>query len=158
MRRLSILLALVCALFVLVGTASAARERLRAFAAADGMQEVPAVDTRATGRGAFKMNKDGTALEYKLNVRRLENARFAHIHLGAQGSNGPVVAFLRADRVDGPVKGRYAEGEITADELLGPLAGQPLSALLEAIEAGNTYINVHTDAHPAGEIRGQIDE
>lgn len=158
MRRLSILLAALCAIFVMAGTAAATRQHLRAEAHATGAQEVPAVATDARGRATFKLNKDGTMLAFKLNVSKLENARFAHIHLGANGSNGPVVAFLRADRVDGPVKGRYAEGELTAADLVGPLAGQPLSALLKEIEAGNTYINVHTDAHPAGEIRGQIEQ
>jgi hypothetical protein len=28
--------------------------------------------------------------------------------------------------------------------------------VVEAMEAGNTYVNVHTVAHPPGEIRGQI--
>lgn len=154
MRRLMILLTMLCALFLVVGTAVASRERYEASARGD--QEVPEVMTDARGEAAFRLNKDGTVLKYRLNVRRLENARFAHIHLGAEGSNGPIVAFLRKDRVDGPVRGRYAEGELTAADLIGPLAGQPLSALIEAIEAGNTYINVHTDAHPAGEIRGQI--
>lgn len=158
MRRLSILLVTIFALFLTVGTVTATREFFRAQAHADGHQEVPSVDTRARGRANFRLKKDGSALIYRLNVSRLSNARFAHIHLGPEGSNGPIVAFLRKDRVDGPVKGRYAEGEITAADLLGPLAGQPLSALVEAIEAGNTYINVHTDLNPAGEIRGQIEE
>ena len=56
---------------------------------------------------------------------------------------------------------------ITAGNLVGPLAGQPLSALVDAIEAGNAYVNVHTNDgvpptntgpgdFPAGEIRGQL--
>jgi hypothetical protein len=40
--------------------------------------------------------------------------------------------------------------------LIGPLAGQPFSALLNQMQAGNTYVNVHTVQNPAGEIRGQI--
>jgi hypothetical protein len=49
-----------------------------------------------------------------------------------------------------------ATGTITAADLVGPLAGQPLSALVDAMEAGETYVNVHTSQFPAGEIRGQI--
>ena len=59
--------------------------------------------------------------------------------------------------------------EITAADLVGPLAGQPLSALIDAIDAGNIYVNVHTNDFvdppntgagdfPGGEIRGQVHE
>jgi hypothetical protein len=40
-------------------------------------------------------------------------------------------------------------------ELEGPLAGMSLADLVVQIDAVNTYVNVHTDAHPGGEIRGQ---
>jgi hypothetical protein len=58
--------------------------------------------------------------------------------------------------VPGRFDGVYVEGTITASNLVGPLAGQPLSALLDAMRAGNTYVNVHTSANAGGEIRGQI--
>jgi hypothetical protein len=58
--------------------------------------------------------------------------------------------------VPGRFDGVYVEGTITTSNLVGPLAGQPLSALLDAMRAGNTYVNVHSSAHAGGEIRGQI--
>ena len=50
---------------------------------------------------------------------------------------------------------------------MGSLAGQPLSALIDQINAGNAYVNIHTNDgvaptdtgpgdFPGGEIRGQI--
>jgi hypothetical protein len=56
-------------------------------------------------------------------------------------------------------RGPLATGTITADEVVGPLETEddPLSALMEAINAGNAYVNVHTTQFPPGEIRGQID-
>jgi hypothetical protein len=56
---------------------------------------------------------------------------------------------------------------ITRDNLLGQLIGQPLSALIDHINAGNAYVNIHTNDgvaptdtgpgdFPGGEIRGQI--
>jgi CHRD domain len=47
------------------------------------------------------------------------------------------------------------EGELTAAHLRGPLAGQPLSALVALLAAGQTYTNVHTTRHPGGEVRSQ---
>ena len=49
-----------------------------------------------------------------------------------------------------------AEGVITASSLVGSLAGQPLSTLLDRIVSGEAYVNVHTTQFPPGEIRGQI--
>jgi hypothetical protein len=56
---------------------------------------------------------------------------------------------------------------ITQTNLVGALAGQPLSALIDALRNGNAYVNVHTNDgvaptdtgpgdFPSGEIRGQI--
>jgi hypothetical protein len=124
-----------------------------------GANEVPPVDTHGQGQATFKLSEDGTQLEYELNAANLSSPILqAHIHLGPAGENGPVVAFLF-----GPVpapgvvnNGRLSSGTIEANDLIGPLAGQPLSELVEAIEAGNTYVNVHTDQNGGGEVRGQI--
>ena len=44
----------------------------------------------------------------------------------------------------------------TAGDLVGPLAGSELLALLNEIAAGNVYVNLHTADFPAGELRGQL--
>jgi CHRD domain len=122
-----------------------------------GAEEVPAVDTDAWGMAQFKLSKDGTILSYKLGAIGLEGATVSHIHLGAPGVNGAPVVFLFGPVAGGmDVNGVFVRGEITADDLVGALAGMPLSALVEQIEAGNAYVNVHTLANPGGEIRGQI--
>jgi hypothetical protein len=135
-----------------------------------GRNEVPVRDTRAAGNAVFHLSDDGTELEYKLIVANIENVVAAHIHLGPEGVNGPVVAFLygMVPPGGGRIQGPIATGTITAADLIGPLAGQPLSALVAAIEAGNAYVNVHTDNgvappnqgpgdFPGGEIRGQME-
>jgi hypothetical protein len=154
LKHVRLLFGLLVLVFATTGMAAAAP---RAFVAeADGAQEVPAVETSAQGAAVFVLSDDGESLGYRVWVTGLEDVRFAHIHLAPEGANGPVVTFLQRDRVDGPVRGKYAEGVITAADLLGPLAGQSISDLVAAIDAGNTYINIHTDAFPAGELRGQI--
>jgi aldose sugar dehydrogenase len=126
-----------------------------------GANEVPPVDSRATGQAIFRPGKDGHSLAFRLIVANIKDVTQAHIHLGRPGVNGSVVAWLYpegppAQLIPGRFGGVLAEGTITAAELVGPLAGQPLSALLEAMRAGEAYVNVHTSRHPAGEIRGQI--
>lgn len=134
-----------------------------------GEQEVPARDTNAQGQAIFHLSKDETAIDYKLIVANIENVVAAHIHVGAAGVNGPVVAFLAGPFPPGGgrVDGVLAQGTITAANLVGPLAGHPLSELISEMRDGNTYANVHTDDgvapantgrgdFPGGEVRGQI--
>jgi hypothetical protein len=126
-----------------------------------GSEEVPAADTRATGQAIFRLSSDGESLYYKLIVANIENVSMAHIHLAPAGVNGPVVAWLYPGApppslIPGRFSGVLAEGTITADSLVGPLAGMSLSDLVDAIMAGNTYVNVHTSQYPGGEVRGQI--
>lgn len=130
-----------------------------------GDQEVPSVETNATGLAKFKLNKDGTALGYKLNVANIQEVTQAHIHCGAADVNGPVVAFLFGFEEDGvTVNGTLAEGTVTASDVIPrpdsdvcPGGIADFDELLEKMRAGETYANVHTNDNPAGEIRGQID-
>jgi hypothetical protein len=126
-----------------------------------GDEEVPPVQTDAQGQAIFQLSKDGTELTYKLIVANIENVTQAHIHLGPIETNGPVVVWLYPDAppaqlIPGRFSGILATGTITADDLVGPLAGMSLDDLLDAMRAGNTYVNVHTSQFTAGEIRGQI--
>ena len=121
-----------------------------------GSEEVPMVTTDAMGEAEYKFNKEVTQLTFKVRISKIENVRFAHIHLAPVGVNGGIVLNLRTTRVNGPVNGDYAEGTVTAADLIGNLRGGPLSILKAAIESGNAYTNVHSDVYPAGEIRGQI--
>ncbi len=155
-RLISLFLLVV--LLATVGTA-AANDNFVAHLA--GRNEVPAVDTTAQGEAIFHLSEDGTELHYKLIVANIENVLMAHIHMAPLGENGSVVAWLYPDGpppqlIPGRFDGVLAEGVITADDLVGPLAGASLNDLIDEIMAGNTYVNVHTEQNPGGEIRGQI--
>ena len=126
-----------------------------------GANEVPAVETRAQGQAIFKLNKAGDAIDYKLIVSNIENVLMSHIHNAPAGTNGGVVVWLYPaspppQLIEGRFDGVLAEGTITEDNLVGSLAGQSLDDLLELMNNGETYVNVHTTQHPAGEVRGQI--
>jgi len=151
-----ILLALFVALLVLV-PAGRGENTINFVAPLKDSNEVPPRDTGATGLALFHLVNDGTELYYKLLVANIDNVTASHIHLGAAGVNGGVVAFLfGGPTTSGRTQGILAEGTITDADLIGALAGQTLEDLIEEIAAGNAYVNVHTTAFPGGEIRGQI--
>lgn len=127
------------------------------FARLRGSEEVPPVSTEARGSFVARLSSDGRSLRFRLVVNDITNANEAHIHLGRRGENGPVVAFL-AGPLSRPVSVRrgVVTGTIRREDLVGPLEGRSLSALIREMLLGNTYVNVHTTQNPGGEIRGQI--
>lgn len=167
--RIARLLAAVLLTLVTLGAAGPALAAGAYTAPLSGAQEVPERETPARGQAVFRLSADGTELHYRLIVANIDNVVGSHIHLAEAGANGPIVAFLfgPAPAGGGGTDGVLATGTITADDLVGPLAGQPLEALIAQIEAGDTYVNVHTNDgvgdtntgpgdFPGGEIRGQI--
>ena len=179
-RRLIVALALVASL---AASGSALADLLAFGAHLSAGEEVMPVgiinNSRAQGQALFELSPDGTELHYKLIAANIENAFMAHIHIGAAGANGPIAVWLfpsTTPNAPGPLgagrtNGVLAEGTITAANFVatGPLGGQPLSALIDAIQAGNAYVNVHTNNgvaptntgpgdFPGGEIRGQLSE
>jgi hypothetical protein len=81
----------------------------------------------------------------------------AHIHCAPEGENGPVAVTLfdaQGAGVETPtqVQGRITEADIGPNDC----GITTLQDLLDAMDSGDTYVNVHTNAHPDGEIRGQI--
>ena len=161
MKRFVLILAATLSLAIgaaTVATTAAASGHGRNFTAhLSGAEEVPAVETRATGQAVLSVDRDGSALHYRLIVANIEDVAQAHIHLAPDGQNGPVVAFLYGPAlIPGRTAGVLATGTITAADLIGPLSGASLDDLLDAIRAGNAYVNVHTMENPGGEVRGQI--
>lgn len=127
------------------------------FAKLRGSEEVPPVLTDAFGLAKFKVSRDERKIGFRLTVNNLSNFTQAHIHIGERGMNGPVVVFLFGPvDPDISVNKGVVEGIITAEDLIGPLKGKPLSALIDLMSEGETYVNAHTVQNPEGEIRGQI--
>jgi hypothetical protein len=167
MRRRStvlILLALVTSAMLLPGTVATARPAPPVFQTSlSPGEEVTAtpVESSARGNAVLRLSKDGSELHYRVTVSRIENVTMAHLHLAPAGANGPVVAWLYPSSpppqlIEGRLNGVLAAGTITESDLVGLLGGATLADLVDQIEAGNVYVNVHTSAYPAGEIRGQL--
>ncbi len=121
-----------------------------------GANEVPSVLSSGTGVAKFNFSTDGSAATFHVNVDEISDVRFAHIHFAKAGVNGGVVYNLRMDKVNGPVSGLYAQGEILPTMFSGQLRGGDFFILREAFRTGNAYVNVHTDRFPGGELRGQV--
>jgi hypothetical protein len=54
------------------------------------------------------------------------------------------------------MNGKLSSGNITANMLEGPMAGNQIANLTTAMKNGETYVNVHTQQNPTSKIRGQI--
>jgi hypothetical protein len=164
MKKLAFGALLVTALALVATTGSVASKSNRIFVAhLSGANELPPVDTKAQGQAILKLNKDGTAIDYKLVVANIEGVTQSHIHCGAGDVNGPVVAFLFGPMPAGvSTNGVLATGTITGvialpDSPECPGGVADLDDLIAKLQAGEAYANVHTLANPPGEIRGQLD-
>ena len=104
-----------------------------------GAQEVPPVTTSATGSGTITVGADGM-VSGKIATKGI-NGTAAHIHSGEAGKNGPVVVPLQKDGDGG--WSVPASAKLTPDQL-------------KMLQAGGMYVNVHSAAHPDGEIRAQL--
>jgi hypothetical protein len=119
-----------------------------------GGEEVPPVTTSATGTAEFNSSPDG--ISYQLNLSDISDVTAAHIHSGNVGENGPVIVTLySSDTAANQTDGVFAQGLISADDLEGSMQGKEISDLISEMSNGVTYVNVHTQAYPDGEIRGQ---
>lgn len=114
-------------------------------------EEVPAVTANAIGYFSGTLT-DGN-LEFDLSAVAPE-ITMAHIHAGAKGANGPVVAFLYGP-VDPGVGAIHPTGDIKVANLSGPHAGN-WKAFTDAMAKGELYVNVHSKANPGGVVRAQI--
>jgi hypothetical protein len=114
--------------------------------------EVPPVEgSEASGSASVTISDDATSIDYEVSYTGLSGAAgAAHIHYGAADVAGPVMLPLAVG--ESPFSGTLTEADFT------PVEGGPQTweEGLAAIRDGLTYINVHTEANPGGEIRGQL--
>jgi hypothetical protein len=124
-----------------------------------GSDEVPPTESNSTGTANFKVNDNNSQLSYWLNITGIKKVNQAHIHNGSTGENGDIIATLSKGKSakgdDRPPQIGFA-GNITKDELQGPLKDKEISDLVSLMSDGKAYVNVHTDKYPDGAIRGQV--
>jgi hypothetical protein len=116
----------------------------------ESSNEPGSVTADGKGTGSFTLNDARTELAYSITYFGLTGPLSAggHFHAAASGQTGPVVRGFAAG--GGPASATY-EGTWTSSD------SQPLTvALVESLLAGRIYVNLHTSANPAGEIRDQV--
>jgi hypothetical protein len=106
--------------------------------ALSGNNEVPPVQTKATGGGTITVGQD-KSVSGSVTTKGIEGTA-AHIHDGAPGKNGPVIIPLTKN---GETWSVPAGSKLTDEQY-------------KNFHAGNLYVNVHSAANKAGEIRGQL--
>lgn len=135
-----------------------------------GYEETP-LALSTPGQASFKarVDRSGQQIFYRLRYADLEGTvTQAHIHFGAPGQSGGISAFLCTNMANGPEGTQECPsqpatitGTIGPADVIGPAAqgidpGE-FDELADAIRAGATYANVHTEKYPAGEIRAQLE-
>ena len=136
-----------------------------------GYEETPFAISTA-GHGKFQARiRNGNEITYRLRWADLEDAvTQAHIHFGARAQTGGISVYL-CTNVGGGSAGTQAcpttreatiTGTIRPADVIGP-AGQGIAAgefgeLVRAMKAGVTYVNVHSQLYPGGEIRAQLEK
>jgi hypothetical protein len=135
----------------------------------DGFAETPlALSTPGKGRFSATIDRRRESIDYVLSYDQMPTTvTQAHIHFGSESQSGGISVFLCSNLGNGPAgtppcpaSPATVRGTLTAASVVGP-TGQGIGPgefgeLVKAIDAGATYVNVHTTAFPAGEIRGQI--
>ncbi len=115
---------------------------------------VLAPDNIAKGTARVTVPLNPTELLVEIDSTGLQNVVAAHIHVAGLGEAGPVRATLFSGAV---LTDRWSNDyNVTVDE--SRLSGITMAELIQAIEDGNAYINIHTTTNPAGAIRGQLGE
>jgi hypothetical protein len=143
-KKLTLLVIAAAAAPMAVAALAGAAENYGVSATLKNNTEVPRAKGAPLAKGAFSgkyvENKTGATLTWKLTYSHLTGkALAAHIHKGKRGQAGPVVV---------PLCGPCHSGQTGKVHIS--------KAIVNALEAGNAYVNVHTAKNAPGEIRGQV--
>jgi hypothetical protein len=135
-----------------------------------GYEEVPAVNSAATGTLELSIANNEQSVDYTLTYSGMQGTvTQSHIHFAQKGVNGGIMVWLCGTAaLPGPAgtpacpgQGGSVSGTFGAGNIIGPVGAQQmtpgdLASVIDALRNGVAYANVHTTLSPGGEIRGQI--
>jgi len=162
--RIVLGLSLALTLVLALGSPMQAADGTRGAARMSGLDQAPSVLSNGFGRIDVIVADDWSEIWYRLTYESESEAQQVLLHIGQPNVNGGVAAVL-CSSLDGlsiPCPGRAGtvEGVLTSINT-EDLAAQgidlgEIEKLAEAMMRGITYVNVHTERIPSGELRGQI--
>ena len=136
-------------------TAPAAATRFTATLTSAAERPTPNSST-ATGTATFTIDETAGTITYTVTVANIVNVIASHIHVGRADAAGPIVVnLLAATPPAGTITGTLTSGTITAASI-GTGVPITFASLVALMRSGDIYTNVHTQANPGGEIRGQL--
>lgn len=104
-----------------------------------GALETPPVATKATGEATLNVDENGV-VSGGIKTQDMDGTA-AHIHTGDPGASGPPVITLERGG---------------KDQWMVPQGAKLSAEQLADYKKGKLYVNVHSKAHPDGEIRAQL--
>ena len=92
-----------------------------------------------------------------MNVTGANDPTGINIHKGKAGDDGEIVVdLMKVSKQSDAPKGMIMRGNVTESSLAGSLAGKTIDDLKTAMANGDVCINLKTEDHPDGLMRGQI--
>jgi hypothetical protein len=149
MKRLLVILAAGALLGLIPAAVSGATDEVFT-GTFTGAQEAPPVSTSAGGTVYVFINPAATEIKYAVSYTGLSGSLLAaHIHYGVRGVSGQIMFPLAA----GP---STMFGSLTAANFQTTTSAPKWADALNAIRSGKAYVNLHTAAHPTGEVRANL--
>lgn len=142
MRSVRILAAAAAAAVIVVVASPAQAAPVALTSTMTAEEEVPQKGPAgATGSATLEVNSDNNQVCYTFITQNLNDpVTGGHIHKGAKGTAGDIFIDLK----------------VTADNLKGCVTDTPAKIQALLADAQGHYVNLHTQAHPAGAVRGQL--
>jgi hypothetical protein len=136
-------LAIGIAAVALAISAPAAAAVVHYTAKLDGASETPPNDSKGSGNAAVSLDTTAKKISWKITYSGLSGpATMAHFHGPAPAGQAAGVALPITPPLTSPARGSASVTDAQISDLRG----------------GQWYVNIHTAAHPGGELRGQLAE
>lgn len=156
MRRRVVFVGLAALIAGVILVPAALAQRVDFRAPLSHAQETMNIDAPGAG-GSAVFWLDGDELHYRISVRHLTGpATQAHIHApaGRHADAGVAIWLCETEAAPGPAGTPTCSTDTTG--LLVEGSAEVTEQQLEWLRTRQAYVNVHTAAHPPGEVRGQI--